>query len=211
MGMHVVAVTRAQYGAELDLLAGMHRLRYRVFKDRLSWTVSVTGDKEIDRYDGLGPTYILVVSAARDVLGAVRLLPTLGPHMLADTFPDLLQRAPVPRSETYLEASRFCVDTVAAEATGSGGLNRVTMLLLWGVADWSLATGADAITAVTDLRMERILRRAGWPMVRPPGIDPRCAARCADRLCGRDGFRGHPLRHRRPGCRPGVLSVRRRP
>lgn len=164
--MRVVAVTRAEYGAQLDLLAGMHRLRYRVFKDRLSWTVSVTGDKEIDRYDGIGPTYILVVSAARDVLGAVRLLPTLGPHMLADTFPDLLQGTPVPRSETYLEASRFCVDTVAAEATGSGGLNRVTMLLLWGVADWSLATGAEAITAVTDLRMERILRRAGWPMVR---------------------------------------------
>ena len=91
--MHVHVVTRRGYGANLDLIAGMHRLRYRVFKERLGWDVSVVGDKEIDAFDGLGPTYLLVVTDSRKVVGSARLLPTNGPNMLADTFPELTAMA----------------------------------------------------------------------------------------------------------------------
>ena len=39
-------------------------------------------------------------------------------------------------------------------------------MLLSAVIEWGLIRQASEIVTVTDLRMERILRRAGWPMSR---------------------------------------------
>jgi N-acyl-L-homoserine lactone synthetase len=61
-----------------DLIADMHRLRRCVFKDRLDWDVSVSGDMEIDPFDALRPTYLIAVKADA-VVGCARLLPTTGP------------------------------------------------------------------------------------------------------------------------------------
>lgn len=167
--MHALAITRKDYGNHLDLLAGMHRLRYRVFKERLGWNVSVTGDKEIDAYDGLGPTYLLIVTPSRRVVGSARLLPTTGPNMLADTFPELLAGEPAPCAIDLIESSRFCVDTEASDELGPGGLNKVTCMLIAAGIEWGLISKASGIVTVTDLRMERILRRVGLPFSRIGG------------------------------------------
>lgn len=164
--MKVVALARADYASQTDLVAGMHRLRCRVFKDRLDWDVSVSGDMEIDRYDALGPDLLLVVSGAREVVGCVRLLPTLGPNMLADTFPVLLDGTPMPRSPGLAESSRFCVDTARALDIGETGLRRATFMLFAAMIEWGLERSPEGIVTVTDLRMERVLRRAAWPLER---------------------------------------------
>jgi hypothetical protein len=39
--MHAIALQTAQFGRHPDLPAAMYRLRCRVFKDRLDWSVSV--------------------------------------------------------------------------------------------------------------------------------------------------------------------------
>jgi acyl homoserine lactone synthase len=163
--MQVVELSRAGYGANISLLMGMHRLRRKVFKDRLDWSVSTTGDLEMDRYDALDATY-LVVADRGAVLGCVRLLPTTGPNMLADTFPELLDGAPAPRSGFVAESSRFCVDTELTDAMTGGGLRRATFLLFAAMLEWGEARGLSSIATVTDLRMERILRRAGWTLQR---------------------------------------------
>lgn len=163
--MQVVELSRAGYGANLSLLMGMHRLRRKVFKDRLDWSVALTGDLEMDRYDTLDATYLVVVDRG-DVLGCVRLLPTTGPNMLADTFPELLDGMTAPRSETIAESSRFCVDTELSDSTSDGGLRRATLMLLAAMREWGEARGMAFIATVTDLRMERILRRANWPLTR---------------------------------------------
>ncbi|HEX7914087.1 MAG TPA: acyl-homoserine-lactone synthase [Paraburkholderia sp.] len=163
--MQVIEISRAVYGANFTLLMGMHRLRRKVFKDRLDWSVSTTGDLEIDRYDTLDASYLVIVDHG-DVLGCVRLLPTTGPNMLADTFPELLDGTTAPRSDKIAESSRFCVDTELSDATSDGGLRRATLLLLAAMRDWGEARGLAFIATVTDLRMERILRRANWPLTR---------------------------------------------
>lgn len=163
--MQVVGLTRAGYGANLSLLMGMHRLRRKVFKDRLDWSVSTTGDLEIDAYDTMDATYLIVADRGA-VLGCVRLLPTTGPNMLADTFPELLDGALAPRCSNIAESSRFCVDTKATEATTDGGLRRATFMLFAAMLEWGEARGLASIATVTDLRMERILRRAGWTLQR---------------------------------------------
>jgi N-acyl-L-homoserine lactone synthetase len=127
--MQVMELSRAGYGANLSLLMAMHRLRRKVFKDRLDWSVSTTGDLEMDCYDTLNATYLVVVDQDA-VLGCVRLLPTTGPNMLADTFPELLDGRAAPRSEKIAESSRFCIDTEVADSTTDGGLRRATLTLL---------------------------------------------------------------------------------
>lgn len=164
--MKAIAITRSDYGDNLDLIIGMHRLRHQIFKERLGWAVSVVGDKEVDAYDGLGPTYLMVITDSRKVVGSARLLPTTGPYMLADTFPELLAGEQAPCESDLLESSRFCVDTTASEELGPGGLNKATFMMLSAVIEWGLITRSRGIVTVTDLRMERILRRAGWPMSR---------------------------------------------
>ncbi|MBB4262787.1 acyl-homoserine-lactone synthase [Bradyrhizobium sp. CIR3A] len=164
--MHAIALHTSQFGRRLDLLMSMYRLRRRVFKDRLDWSVSVSGDLEIDVYDALGPNYLLVVSDENEVLGCVRLLPTTGPTMLADTFANLLGNRAAPRDERILESSRFCVDTERSVDAGRTGFNRATFVLFAAMLEAMREGGAQSIVTVTDARMERILRRAGWPLER---------------------------------------------
>ncbi|RWB26521.1 MAG: GNAT family N-acetyltransferase [Mesorhizobium sp.] len=168
--MRVIPVTHSDYADFSDLIASMHRLRYRVFRDRLNWDVSVSGDMEIDAYDTLKPTYIMAIDDSNSVVGCARLLPTTGPTMLANTFPALLGSNLHPRSDRIFESSRFCVDTGAADSVASAGLRDATFSLLAGILEWGLANGQEAVITVTDVRFERILRRAGWPLERfaPP-------------------------------------------
>lgn len=168
--MYAVALDNRQFGQHLNLLTEMYRLRRRVFKDRLDWAVSVSGDLELDVYDALNPTYLLVMSGEGNLVGGVRLLPTTGPTMLADTFPALLGGQAAPHSEKILESSRFCVDTRLASELAENGLNRATFVLFAAMIEGARAVNAESIVTVTDMRMERILRRAGWPLERiaPP-------------------------------------------
>ncbi|MBJ7407527.1 MAG: GNAT family N-acetyltransferase, partial [Bradyrhizobium sp.] len=163
--MKVVVRSRAALLSDLELAMGMHRLRGRVFKERLDWDVSVAGGLEIDQYDALEPTYLLALERS-NVVGCVRLLPTTGPNMLADTFPVLLDGHAAPRAAGIWESSRFCVDTKTVAASAENGLREATYLLFAAMIEWAQERDLQAIATVTDLRMERILRRAGWHLDR---------------------------------------------
>ncbi|MEY9186480.1 MULTISPECIES: acyl-homoserine-lactone synthase [Bradyrhizobium] len=159
--MKVIVRSRAALLHDPELTMGMHRLRGRVFKERLDWDVSVSNGLEIDQYDSFKPTYLLVLEQT-DVVGCVRLLPTIGRNMLADTFSELLDGNPAPKATTIWESSRFCVDTRTVAATAEIGLSNATFLLFAAMLEWGQQRDLQAIATVTDLRMERILRRAGW-------------------------------------------------
>ena len=164
--MHVLAVPQSNYAAHLDLIMDMHRLRRRVFKNRLDWDVSVSGDMEIDPYDALGPVHLVQMSDDGSVIGCVRFLPTTGPTMLANTFPALLDGQEPPRDPRIAESSRFCVDTERAAKSGRGGLRQASSVLFAAMIEWGLTQDLSAIATVTDTRVERILRRASWPLDR---------------------------------------------
>ncbi len=142
MQLRTFRLTPQTFGEHFDLVTGMHRLRARVFKDRLDWEVSVAGDMEMDLYDAENVTYLLVVTETREVVGHVRLLPTLGPNMLADTFPILLDGAPAPCSSTIIESSRFCVDTGRASELAGHGMRQATFLLFTAILSgaWTMTT-----------------------------------------------------------------------
>jgi N-acyl-L-homoserine lactone synthetase len=148
-----------------DALAEMHRLRARVFRDRLDWAVEIHGDQEGDRFDLLGPHYLLQRHNGV-LIGCVRFLPSTGPTMLRDTFSDLLDGGPVPARRDIWESSRFATDLPESGAVRSAGLSLATYELFAGMIEFALSLALTRIVTVTDARMERILRRAGWPLSR---------------------------------------------
>ena len=157
-------VTKDNAERNVSNLYEMHRIRKAVFKDRLGWDVTVTGELEVDEYDALGPSYVLSMDRYGNLNGCVRLLPTTGPNMLRDIFPSFVTKGAVPRGERVWEASRFAANgnSTAAEA----GLSQTTYDLLVGVLEFGLSNGISAIACVVDVRMERVLRRAGWQIER---------------------------------------------
>ncbi len=159
-------ITPDRYGEFAEALSDMHRLRYRVFKDRLGWEVETAGDMEVDEFDALQPAYLLLRAFDGRLLGCVRLLPSLGPTMLREAFPALLPNGPIAGSIDIWESSRFALDLHADVPKAAGGLAAPTFELFAGMVEFGLAHGLAKILTVTDVRMERILRRAIWPLDR---------------------------------------------
>jgi acyl homoserine lactone synthase len=152
-----------QFGHFAREIADMHRLRYRVFKERLNWDVTVSGDMEIDEYDALRPIYLLHCGEQGRIEGCVRLLPTTGPNMLRDSFPALLGGTSAPADPRIWESSRFSLDIDAMAEKTPTGLSRSTFEIVAGMLEFGIARGLTDIVTVTDVRIERILRRLGVP------------------------------------------------
>lgn len=141
---------------------GMFRLRYEVFHEKLGWDVSVTSDgHERDSFDSLpGVAYILATDAGGSVDGCWRLLPTTGPYMLRDTFPELLHGLPAPMSPDCYELSRFAVATDRVE-TANANVGPISMALMRESAIFALDNQVQRYVTVTTPVMERMLRQKG--------------------------------------------------
>ena len=163
--MQILSVSADHYASNRNYLNQMHRLRAAVFGTRLEWDVTITEQGERDQYDDLRPTYILALSADQKVVGCARLLPASGPTMLEQTFPQLLERGSLGAHAAMVESSRFCVDT-SLQAGRGGSLHEVTLTMFAGIIEWCLINGYSELATATDIRIERILRRAGWSLRR---------------------------------------------
>lgn len=164
--MRAIAISNVGTERTRDLIDQMHRLRARVFGGRLGWDVQIEEGRETDEYDRLDPTYILAATATDMIVGCARLLPTTGPTMLERTFPQLLDGGQLVAHRGMIESSRFCVDTTATTALSSRTLHQATLALFAAIIEWSMANSYREIVTATDVRFERILQRAHWPMRR---------------------------------------------
>ncbi len=145
----------------------MHRLRARIFKEKKGWTVPIISGMEIDGYDALDPYYLLISEPSKGLRGCTRVLPTDGPYMLKDTFPELLYGNPFPRNPKIWELSRFTVEADAGDGFGIADLTRDVLreLVLFGDK-----MGIEHYVMVTTSSIERLMRRAGLDVKRygPP-------------------------------------------
>ena len=135
----------------------MHTLRAKVFRGRLGWEVPALSGMEIDGYDALEPRYMLMRDG--DTLrGCWRLLPTEGPYMLKDSFPQLLDGQEAPSDPHIWELSRFAIET---EGAGSYGFSEMTMESIEAIIGHAHERGLSRYVTVTTTAIERMLRRAG--------------------------------------------------
>lgn len=144
-----------------DLIDGMHVLRAQSFHVRRGWRVIVKNGRERDGFDDLEPLYVIAATDAGQVIGSLRLLPTTGPYMMADVFPDVAGPGGAPRDPLIWESSRFCVDTTAAHTYHPDGTNYVTREILAGAISTAQEASVVNIVSVYDLLVERVLKRAG--------------------------------------------------
>jgi acyl homoserine lactone synthase len=86
--------------------------------------------------------------------------------MLRDTFSALLEGSPPPSTPLVWESSRFAIDVAADAPKGDRAIARAAYELFAGMVEFGLSRQLTDIVTVTDARMERILRRAGWPLRR---------------------------------------------
>ena len=151
----IYIINKENRTANQSLIASAMRLRYRVFKQRMGWEVKTIGDQEKDEFDSLPDTiHILHVSANGEVDGCVRLLSTAGPNMLSDIFGTLLDGQKAPCSPQIWESTRFAVDQDNSSKPGI-----ITARLLDAMVEVGVIYGLKNMVAVTDLIMERILKR----------------------------------------------------
>jgi acyl homoserine lactone synthase len=152
---------------ELTELAEMYRLRAKIFGERMGWEVAILSGMEIDGYDALSPYYMLVNGESKELRGCWRILPTEGPYMLKDTFPELLHGQPAPEHPRVWELSRFAIVSDAQERFAFGTLALDAMREIVSFAD---RMGIDSYVTVTTTSVERLLKRTGIDMRRfgPP-------------------------------------------
>ncbi|WP_020652218.1 acyl-homoserine-lactone synthase [Massilia niastensis] len=135
----------------------MHMLRAKVFRGRLGWEVPVLYGMEFDGYDALEPRYMLMRDE-ETLRGCWRLLPTEGPYMLKDSFPQLLDGQEAPCDARIWELSRFALET---EGAAGYGFSEMTMESIAAVIRHGQAQHLTRYVTVTTVAIERMLRRAG--------------------------------------------------
>ena len=148
-------------------LWNMYRLRAKVFKDRMGWDIPILNGIEIDGYDELNPSYMLIRESDHKVRGCCRLLPTEGSYMLRDTFPELLHGHPAPQDKSVWELSRFAIETDNSRSFGFAELALESMREMVSFGD---SKGIDRYVIVTTTAIERLLLSAGIAVTRfgPP-------------------------------------------
>lgn len=157
-----------------ELMATMARYRYRVFVETLGWDLAAPDGLELDQFDAPGARYVLARNDAGRLVGVARLLPTTGPYLLADVFPQLMGPVPLPRDPAVWELSRFAaVDFDAPQAVAGGQFSSdIAVALLREAQACARGIGARALVTVSPRGVERLLRAAGFRAhrVAPPQV-----------------------------------------
>jgi len=159
----VTSANKDRYAALVD---GMFRDRKRVFVDRLKWDIPVVdGVYEKDQYDTADAIYLIVddPNTGRH-RGSVRLLPTSGPHMLKDIFPQLCE-GEVPVGADIWEATRICT---SPDLEGIDP-KEVRRLIYIASFEFALLYGVSRMTMLTHMEYLSRLLAFGWEC-RPLGL-----------------------------------------
>src|SRR6204780_565585 len=127
----------SSFPQEMD---AMFRNRALTFSERLGWDVTVKDGYERDEFDDANPLYLVSVDPnTNEYWGSLRLLPTTGPNMLRDVFPQLLDGDYI-ESATIWECSRICAVAAPGQLErNGGGVNYVLSELILGIGEVAVA------------------------------------------------------------------------
>ena len=147
-------------------LYNMFRFRHRIFHDRLQWDVNSLQGMEYDEFDTLNPYHMIGTDQQDQVEACWRFLPTTGPYMLKDTFPQLLCGEQAPQQKDIWELSRFAVAPASDKSTSQAMLNELTFRMLQLSYDFAIEHNISQYVTVTSAALERVLLHAGFPLQR---------------------------------------------
>lgn len=157
----MIEVVQTGQTGKTSLLFDMHRLRAQVFKEKMGWDVTVTPDKlEVDQFDLPDTVYLLALNSDRHVIGTWRLLPSTGPTMIRDLWPQYLDSLPMPSSPRVWEVSRFAIHSpVKNPDAAQQETQQAIGEMFCALTELCIAAGIEEIYTFYDERIEKMLRR----------------------------------------------------
>ncbi|MDH5408195.1 MAG: acyl-homoserine-lactone synthase [Gammaproteobacteria bacterium] len=147
-------------------LFNMFRFRHQIFHDRLKWDVNSIHGMEYDEFDVLNPYHMIASNESGEIEACWRILPTTGPYMLKDTFPELLRGVPAPEQDDIWELSRFAVAPNNTGGKSQAILNDLTTHMLQRAYEFGLEKNITRYVTVTSVAVERMIVQAGYPLRR---------------------------------------------
>lgn len=151
----------SERGLPESVVDGIYRFRHRVFRERLGWSVPSMGGRERDDFDDLDPVFIAARAQDSRVTGTFRLLPTTGPYMLREVFPELLRGESVPCASDVWELSRFAVEPTNAGSRIQANASGATIELMRACYRYAADHGIREYVMATSVSVERMLRGMG--------------------------------------------------
>lgn len=147
-----------------DDLDKVFRLRKRIFVDHFGWDVPHRDGREIDVYDTNHTLYLIGKDDDGRIISSARMVPTTGPHLLADEFPHLVD-GEVPRGPHIWEISRyFRLPSDAAPDKVHNG-----QALCCSMIEMGLLFGITQFTTVVAMELFPSFLAFGWD-VQPLGL-----------------------------------------
>lgn len=147
-------------------LYNMFRFRHKIFHDRLKWEVNSLHGMEYDEFDTLNPYHMIALNGQDEVEACWRILPTNGPYMLKDTFPQLLRGEDAPRQNDIWELSRFAVISNNRSNRTQAVMSDLSFKMFQQTYTFAKKQGITAYATVVSTAVERMFMRAGFPMRR---------------------------------------------
>lgn len=157
----MIEIIQPGQAGKTSLLFAMHRLRTRVFKEMLKWDVKVDSDGlEVDQFDLPEAVYLLALDESRRVIGNWRLLPTSGPTMIRDVWPQYLKSLPMPEAEDVWEASRFAISVLDGDPKKVAEQTQRTIgEMFCALTELCMHVGIKEIYTLYDERIARVIKR----------------------------------------------------
>ncbi|MBV1774277.1 GNAT family N-acetyltransferase [Burkholderiaceae bacterium DAT-1] len=163
--------TASARNLSISTIESLARYRYRVFVQRLNWSLpNVQEGYEQDQFDLPDTIHIIARNHSDHIVGCGRLLPTTGRYLLESVFPQLLNGIEAPRHEKVWELSRFAaMDPMDQGAEGDIHMAERVLLQALRFCNEQAVTH---LIAVSTTPVERLLQRAGVECLRfgPPEI-----------------------------------------
>lgn len=153
-----------------NVLRGMFAARKSVFVDLLKWDVPVlNGACEVDQFDDVHATYLVLAESDGTHLGSARLLPTTRPHILDSLYPGLCADA-APYGHDIFEITRFCLD----RRLRARERRQVRDTLVTALVEHALACGITCYSAIAEKGWFQQILAFGWrcgPLGLPQMVD----------------------------------------
>lgn len=145
-------------------LVDMHRVRTKIFRDRMGWDVDVNAmELEVDDYDIPETIYILHFDTLGQVTGTWRFLFTDQPSMIRTIWPHYCESLPVPFSDCMIETSRFGVHSETQNsADRQRQVNFATAEMIVALIETCILCGITDMYTLYNVKIKRLLERIGF-------------------------------------------------
>ena len=137
----------------------VYRTRHQIFVDQMGWTDLRRMDGiEKDQFDTDRALHFIALQDER-IAAYSRLLPTMGPHLLSDVYPELLAGASAPRRPDVYEWTRLFTDDWAQPGNTMSPAGRALFVAL---AEYCGRAGISSLIAQSGPMSVSRLLQLGW-------------------------------------------------